>query len=39
MIRRRSRRIAGVGALLLGTYLLALAALFPASLAWRLAEP
>lgn len=39
MIPRRAKRLAGVGALLLGTYLVALLALFPASLAWRLAEP
>jgi general secretion pathway protein N len=39
MIPRRAKRVAGVGALLLATYLVSLLALFPASLAWRLAEP
>jgi general secretion pathway protein N len=39
MIPRRAKRLAGVGALLLATYLVALLALFPANLAWRLAEP
>ncbi len=39
MTPRRARQIAGAGALVLAAYLVTLGLLFPASLAWRLAEP
>ncbi|TVP76625.1 type II secretion system protein N [Thioalkalivibrio sp.] len=39
MMRPRAKQIAGAGALVLAAYLVTLGLLFPASLAWRLAEP
>nr|WP_296751184.1 type II secretion system protein N [Thioalkalivibrio sp.] len=39
MMRPHAKQIAGAGALVLAAYLVALVLLFPASLAWRLAEP
>jgi general secretion pathway protein N len=39
MMPPRAKQIAGAGALVLAAYLVTLGLLFPASLAWRLAEP
>jgi hypothetical protein len=39
MMPQRAKQIAGAGGLVLAAYLVTLGLLFPASLAWRLAEP
>lgn len=39
MSRRRAKQVAAVAGIFLASYLVMLLALFPASLAWRLAEP